>query len=421
MLKYLKVVGAFVCLIVFINIVGYITFFDDMYKVSWILAGTLTVTTVISFIILFMLILVFMIKVLSKKSVYYTTKHIFGSILWFIVSVWMLGLQVVGSEMYVYSPGDEGDIVMVDINRSEQYYSVRTEDENQPVILFLAGGPGGTQIPATRVFLKGLEDTYTIINWEQPGVGKSYDAVYRDGKMEVEDYVEDAHALTQHLKDKYHQDKIYIIGESWGSYLGVLLASLYPEDYYAFIGTGQMVDFTETEQYCYDYAMDLAVQRGDVKFQNRLNEIGYPPIYGSNVSLELASYLQPLYMEMQRNPDIKHQNWDTFDILFSPEYSIMNTVNYARGLYTTFSDVYQTLYGVNLRESHTTFDIPMYFLHGKYDINAPLYLVEDYYEIVSAPKKELIVFEHSGHNPWIDEYDVFEIEVRNLFIEHEVE
>ncbi|AUD64049.1 hypothetical protein BK010_09555 [Tenericutes bacterium MO-XQ] len=390
-----------------------------MYKVAWILAGTLTVITVISFIVLFILLVAFVVKALSRKSVYYTTKHLFGSVLWFTVSIWMLGLQVVGSEMYVYSPGDDGDIVMVDINRSEQYYSVRTMDESQPVILFLAGGPGGSQIPATRAFLSELEDTYTIVNWEQPGVGKSYDAVYRDGQMEVEDYVEDAHVLTQHLKEKYDQEKIYIIGESWGSYLGVLLASLYPEDYYAFIGTGQMVDFTETEQYCYDYAMDLAVERGDVDFQNKLKSMGYPPIYGDNVSLALGSYLQPLYMEMQRHPDINHQDWSTFDILLSPEYSIMNSVNYLRGLYYTFSDVFQTLYGRDLRETHTEFDIPIYILQGKYDINAPLYLASEYYDMIDAPKKEMIIFEHSGHNPWIDEYEAFQVEVRRLFVEHE--
>ena len=420
MLKYLKVVGVFVCLIVFINIIGYITFFENMFKVSWILAATLTVITVLSLIILFVLLVVFIVKALNKKSVYYTTKHLFGSVLWFIVSIWVLGFQIVGSELYVYSPGEHGDIVMVDINQSEQYYSVRTMDENQPVILFLAGGPGGSQIPATRAFLSELEDTYTIINWEQPGVGKSYDAVYRDGHMEVDAYVEDAHALTQHLKEKYNQDKIYIIGESWGSYLGVLLASTYPEDYYAFIGTGQMVDFTETEQYCYDYAMNLAVESKDVDFINKLESIGYPPIYGKNISLALASYLQPLYMTMQRNPKINHQDWDTFDILISPEYSIMNAVNYARGLYDTFSDVYQTLYGKDLRETHTEFEIPMYILQGEHDINAPLYLASAYYEMIEAPKKEMIIFEHSGHNPWIDEYETFQLEVRRLFVEHEM-
>lgn len=404
-----------------LNLVAWITMREKGYLVSWGLFGFLVVMLVITLLILIFTLIIWIVKISGGNSLYYVNRVLIKTILWAFSLIFLIGFQVIVSEMFVISPGDDGinKIVKVDINDSEQYYSVRTKDERNPIILFLAGGPGGSQMSTTRVFLNNLEEKYTIINWDQPGVGKSYDAVYREGDFTPETYLEDAHALTSHLKNKYQQDKIYIIGESWGSYLGVLLAYTYPNDYYAMIGTGQMVDFTETEIYCYEYALNLAREKNDIKLEKKLLDLGVPPIYGKNVSLELASYLQPLYMEMQRNDQIQHQDWNTLKVLFTPEYSIMNAVNFAKGLYYTFSHIYQQLYGRDLRETHTDFLVPIYFLHGRHDINAPGYLVEDYFNKINAPDKKMIWFENSGHNPWIDEYQLFNQEVESLFILHE--
>jgi pimeloyl-ACP methyl ester carboxylesterase len=402
-----------------LNLIAYVMMREKGYLVSWGLFGLLTMILVISLLVIFVGIIIWIIKISSGNSLYYINKVLFKTIIWTFSCIWLLFFQVIISEFMVISPGSgQNDIVKVEINDSEQYYSIRTKDISNPIILFLAGGPGGSQIPTTRTFLSQLERDYTIINWEQPGVGKSYDAIYRNIEFTPMTYVLDAHALTQHLKSKYHQEKIYIIGESWGSYLGILLASLYPEDYYAMIGTGQMVDFTETEIYCYQYALNLARENQNTKFEQKLLDLGTPPIYGKNISLALASYLQPLYMHMENDPNISHQNWDTFKVLFAPEYSILNTVNYAKGLYYTFSNIYQQLYGQNLRETHTSFQIPIYFLHGRHDVNAPGYLVQDYYALIDAPDKALIWFEQSGHNPWIDEYQLFNQNVLSLFIQH---
>ncbi|MGS0973109.1 MAG: alpha/beta fold hydrolase [Candidatus Izemoplasmataceae bacterium] len=92
----------------------------------------------------------------------------------------------------------------------------------------------------------------------------------------------------------------------------------------------------------------------------------------------------------------------------------MDSFNFIRALYYTFSHVFQQLYETDLRETHTSLDIPIYILHGRHDLNAPSYLVDDYYELLEAPEKELIYFEHSGHNPWITEPVLFQQTVLDL-------
>jgi pimeloyl-ACP methyl ester carboxylesterase len=112
----------------------------------------------------------------------------------------------------------------------------------QTVLLFLAGGPGGSQLVTERRALDELEDYFVVVNWEQPGAGKSFDAVDRS-KLSPERYVTDGIALTKYLRERFDEEKIYILGESWGSTLGIWMVQRDPELFHAFIGTGQMVAF----------------------------------------------------------------------------------------------------------------------------------------------------------------------------------
>jgi pimeloyl-ACP methyl ester carboxylesterase len=116
-------------------------------------------------------------------------------------------------------PGSIATLEKVDLNGSEQWVSIRGKDVNNPVLLFLAGGPGGSQLVTARRALGELEDYFVVVNWEQPGAGKSFDAVDRS-TLSPERYVTDGIALVNHLRERFDEEKIYILGESWGSVVG---------------------------------------------------------------------------------------------------------------------------------------------------------------------------------------------------------
>ena len=98
--------------------------------------------------------------------------------------------------------------------------------------------------------------------------------------------------------------------------------------------------------------------------------------------------------------------------ILAPEYGLVDKYNWITGLFRTFDQVFPQLYGVNFRESATTLKVPYYFLIGHHDLNAPTQLTEEYDNLLSAPKKELLWFEHSGHAPWNTEADRYTQEVR---------
>lgn len=314
----------------------------------------------------------------------------------------------------------EGSIAVLErvpLNGSQQWISIRGKDTSKPILLFLAGGPGGSQLSTERFALGGLEDDFVVVNWEQPGAGKSYDAVKRS-TITVERYIEDAHALVLLLRERFGQDKVYLLGESWGSALGILLVQRYPELFAAFIGTGQMVAFTENDLICYNFAMDWARERGDSDKIAKLEKQGPPPYYNKDVAWKQITYLADTYAYMNQNPQISDNGTNTFRDLAAPEYGLYDKVAWFLGIVDTLGIVYPQLWDIDFRTQAAKLDVPVYFLIGRHDINAPVELTEEYYNLLEAPHKELVWFENSGHNPWVSESARFMQVIRESVLAH---
>ncbi len=294
----------------------------------------------------------------------------------------------------------------LNLNGSEQWMSIRGKDSHNPVLLFLAGGPGGSQLVTERRALAGLEDHFVVVNWEQPGAGKSFDAVDRS-KLTPNRYITDAHELVLNLRQRFGKEKVYVLGESWGSALGIIVVQRYPELFHAFIGTGQMVAFLENDLICYDFALRLAAERGDTKQVEKLKQQGPPPYYGNDVALKSATYLTETFSYMNKNPAIANAGFNTLQDLAGPEYGLYDKINFVRGLLDTFGVVYPQLWDVDFRKQAKRLEVPVYFLIGRHDVNAPPKLTEEYFNLLTAPHKELIWFERSGHAPWMNESNKF--------------
>jgi len=322
------------------------------------------------------------------------------------------------TQIAAYTPAIQGENAIselrrVTLNGRKEWISIRGDDVNNPVLLFLAGGTGGSQMAAVRHDLSELEKHFVVVNWDQPGSGKSYGAI-KTADITVDTYIEDGYALTRYLCETFNKEKIFIVGESWGSALGIFLIDKAPELYHAFIGTGQMVAFVETEVTDYNTALAIAHKNGDSDKIAKLEANGSPPYYGSDVTWKSAEYLNYLGDIMARNPDIHNGGYNTFRDLFSPEYGIIDKINYLRGIVNTFNHVYPQLYETDLRVDYTKLGVPVYFFLGRHDINAPTALAEEYFTILDTPKKGIVWFEHSGHSPWINESGKFVEEILEI-------
>lgn len=309
------------------------------------------------------------------------------------------------------------ELIQIRLNDRNQWISIRGWDKNKPVLLFLAGGPGGSQLAAVRHELSELEKHFVMVGWDQAGSAKSYYAE-KIKNITVETYIQDAYALTEYLKQRFSKEKIYLIGESWGSALGIFLIDRYPESYHGFIGTGQMIDFAETERIDYAKAIEIAIEKNNTKILKKLKTNGIPPYYGKDVTWKSAVYLNYLNDYMLRHPAIHNSGYNTLRDIGSSEYGLLDKINFIRGIINTFNHVYQQLYSIDMRKNYMKLDVPVYFFLGRHDVNAPPSLVEEYMEVLNAPQKEIVWFEHSGHSPWINEQDNFIKEVLRCFLEN---
>lgn len=356
--------------------------------------------------VLFLIIFQFVSKPVRTKRIIGITGMLIIAVLAVVASQFFASTPPIVDSNGQQIPNAIASLEKVTINASDQWITIRGQNKENPVLLFLSGGPGGSQLVTERRALGKLEESFVVVNWDQPGAGKSYNAVDQKA-LTVDRYVNDGLALAAYLRDRFQKEKIFLLGESWGSALGVWMIQKEPDLFYAFGGTGQMVAFLENDLKCYQFAIDQARERGDTKKIQALEKQGPPPYYGKGTALKESAFLLETFRYMNADPDISDDGFNTLQDLAGHEYGLLDKVNWFRGLLYTLDVVYPQLWEVDFRIQAPALEIPVFFLIGRHDVNAPPDLTEAYYQILQAPKKELIWFERSGHNPWVTEADLF--------------
>ena len=294
-------------------------------------------------------------------------------------------------------PGSIAELTSVEIGGVEQVLMIRGRDINNPVLLYLAGGPGGTDLGAMRADVS-LEQNFVVVTWDQRGTGKSYPALDQVDNFTLEQMVSDTLEVTNYLRERFDEDKIYLVGNSWGTFLGVLAVEKNPESYHAFVGTGQMVSIRETDVMFYQDTLAWAEETGNQALLESLRENGPPPY------TDLLMYDPVVTHEHDWNPyPYLDPSKEMPSNLFVPENTLMDRINGMRGLLDTFAILYPQIQDVDFRQDVKKLDVPVYIVLGKYEARGRATLAEEWFEILEAPSKELILFEQSGHRPLFEE------------------
>ncbi|MDO5521595.1 MAG: alpha/beta hydrolase [bacterium] len=338
----------------------------------------------------------------------------------FELSFLLLSISVVViTQLVVTTPSIKGKdsiaiLNKIKVNGRNEWISIRGEHKDAPILLFLAGGPGGTQMAEVRYDLAQLEKNFVVVNWDQPGSGKSFGCTSTK-KISIDTYIEDGIAVTEYLMNMMDKNEIYLIGESWGSALGIMLIKEKPEYYAGFVGTGQMVAFRETEERDYDLALKYLEKNGDESTYRRLVKQGRPWYNEGNMAMLSMTYLNVISGIMNNNPEITDNGYETLQIIFAPEYGLRDSICYLLGFIETFGHVYPQLKDVDLRKGYTDLEVPVYMFLGRHDLNAPIEIAEDFYQKLDCPQKEIVWFEHSGHNAKHNETEKFVSEINRVF------
>ncbi len=292
----------------------------------------------------------------------------------------------------------------------DQWILIRGWNRENPVVLFLHGGPGAPLFTYARdigVEAK-LEQHFVMVYWEQRGTGKSFSRSIPEGSMTIEQLVSDTYQLSKILKDRFQVPKIILVARSWGSLIGLIVIHRYPELFSGYVGISQMIHPLENDKISYQYTIKLAQNFENERALKELKKIGNPPYNLEKLTIQ-RKWLTKFYrMLMAEKFNISRPNHGK-KLLSTPEYTFIDILK--MGLDPFFSARHlwnDEFYQINLFEQIPRINIPVYFLTGRYDYFTPSEIVEEYYQKLIAPKgKYLIWFEKSGHNPEREEADKF--------------
>jgi pimeloyl-ACP methyl ester carboxylesterase len=335
--------------------------------------------------------------------------QLFQPLAWTLLTLMLLVVAVIAfSQLTVSTPpivDAQGKVVpssiasleKVKIGGVDQWVLIRGKSVNNPVLLFLSGGPGGTELGWFRQINADLENDFVVVIWEQRGAGKSYSASPY-AEITVDRLVEDGVELSQLLMKRFQEQKIYLVGHSWGTILGVKMVQRAPSLFYAYVGTGQMVNTTENDLITYDWTIAKARQQGDTKALEDITRYGPPPYNGLLAGWQYVSYLSRglAYEEEEIGlPEKIVPNG-----MEVSEFGLLDKLYYWRGLLEGLNEIYvKELRDLDFETQATKLDVPVYLMIGRHDYNSNWVLAERWFNQLQAPQKELIWFANSGHSP----------------------
>lgn len=293
----------------------------------------------------------------------------------------------------------------IQVGGMEQWLLMRGKDETLPVLLWLHGGPGAAQMPMAHAWDKRLEKEFIVVHWDQRGAGKSNPAGFDEDTMRFERFLKDAREVTTYLQGRFGKEKIFLLGHSWGTQLGLALAAAHPEDYHAYIGVSQVVNGPEAQEEAYGWLLGRIESAGGEKDAEALEALGSPPYEDHEAYVSFARMIEARGGGMDLS--VGDLVWTA---LKAPEYKGLDYKAWLDGANRGAGPMWEDpeCIGFDAFETAPSLSVPVWFFSGKRDHNTPLSLVAAYCGKLEAEKgKNLVVFPESAHTPFFAEPDRF--------------
>ena len=314
----------------------------------------------------------------------------------------------------VTDPKGIEELKPVKIGGVDQWLHIRGRNRDNPVLLWLHGGPGDAVIGNTDAVQRPWEDYFTVVQWDQRQTGKSYyPANDETAPLSVQQFIEDTVELIQYLQSYLKKDKLFILGTSWGTTLGMHIVKRYPEWLHAYVGVGQVVDSTRATEVIYERILNYARERNEQELVDKVEAL--IPVLQSDYPEKEQSFAENCVFARKSlsrfagEALMHHSSWDdalkmfSLDKAISPHLTLTDLSNaiigdevaVIRPPYTFTKDFLKT----NLpQDIGSSFEVPIFFFTGTHDWQTPRSLSDEWFHEINAPYKELIHFEESSHS-----------------------
>jgi pimeloyl-ACP methyl ester carboxylesterase len=319
------------------------------------------------------------------------------------------------TEPFTEAKGDKpgGSVAVIEeitLGGIDQYLIIRGADVSKPVMLFLHGGPGSPEYAFMKGFNPYLENDFVMVYWEQRGAGKSWSENIPPESMTLEQMISDTRELSEYLALRFGKEKIFVMGHSWGSLLGILTAHKHPELYHAYFGIGQVADQYRGELVSFEWVKEQARKHNDKKAIKTLESLSFP-------DSQAGSDAWKAFLMKERNYVMRYGGGVTHDmrgmgplvkmVFTTREYTFSDKMNFMKGSMFSLENLWMDVINTNLFHHIDSMQVPVYIFQGVYDYQTPYIVARDFYEQLKAPHKEFFTFENSAHSPVMEEVERF--------------
>lgn len=299
--------------------------------------------------------------------------------------------------------GSSSQKVFADINGVRQGMFIQSTDPGHPVLLFLHGGL--PEYFLTERYPTGLENDFTVAWWEQRGAGLSYSPGIPPETITLEQFIADTLSVTDYLRDRFSQEKIYLMAHSGGTFTGLQAAARAPQVYHAYVGVAQMVHQLESERLAYEYMLERFKQAGNGRMVRKLQAAPVTTAAGTPEGYlavrDRAMHRLGVGTTRDMTSVLRGVVWPS---LASRHYTPGEKARLWRGKRSGgVSALWDEMLAVDLAERVTELSLPAYFFHGVYDYTVSYQLAKNYVEALKAPLKGFYTFDRSAHSPVMEE------------------
>jgi len=291
----------------------------------------------------------------------------------------------------------------------DQWVEIHGRDSANPLLVTLHGGPGMPETPLLRHFNGALEETFTVVYWEQRGAGRTFRSDAPSSSMTVAQFITDLDQLVDSLRKRFNREKVVLLGHSWGSALGTLYSARFPEKVAHYAGVGQIGNLQASEEASLAFVLEEARRRGNARAVAALEALGRPPFDPPRLMVQ-RRWLGRFVGTIGTVP-----LWKALRLmLLSRGTSPFVLVPILRGMMYSLRSMWPELSRLDLEAVVPSLDVPVTFLLGRHDHQVDAQVAAHYFATLNAPEKNIVWLERSGHFAPFEEPDAFNSAMREI-------
>jgi len=314
--------------------------------------------------------------------------------------------RIIAVNREIVSPNGIEDLRSIEVNGCTQWISIRGRDRRNPVLLYIHGGPGSPTMPESWTFQSPWEDFFTVVQWDQRGAGKTFasnDPAAIAATMTATQMIADTEYVIQYLMQRLRKKRLFALGHSWGSYLGLEIARRHPDWLHAYIGTGQMIDTQRSEAEGYAFALQQArVHRNNTAVSELQSLAPYPGPMGTLTVQRISAQRKWLVYYGGLTYGRTSFDYDADAWQLAPEYTERDLRLVDQGSLFSLRHLIGVVQSVNF-DALERISCPLFIFQGEHDYETSCAVAKRWYDRLQAPHKSFVTLKDSAHMAMLEQ------------------